>query len=115
MLKSTIYLTFSLFLVYNYTICAQSTQLDVQGHAIIRGNLDITNMNDSTSIFIGKGVADLANLMEARSNTVVGVNAGNELTSGSRNSFFGQDASGSITDGERNSFFGEDAGASNKR
>lgn len=91
----------------------QSNQLDVQGHAKIRGNLDIANMSDSTSIYLGKSAGLGADVNAPRSNTAVGVNAGNALIDGTRNSFFGQDAGASNTFGERNSFFGEDAGSSN--
>ena len=73
---------------FYYVLNSQTNHLHVEGHAKIRGDLDIANMEDTTSIYIGKSAGELSELASALSNTFLGVNAGKMNISGSRNSFF---------------------------
>lgn len=89
----------------------QSYHLDIQGHTKVRGNLDIANMQDTSSFFIGRGAGESVDLSFERSNTIVGIDAGNLLITGLNNSFFGKDAGKGNASGSYNSFFGKGAGS----
>ena len=103
--------------------------LDVEGHVKIRGNIDIHNVLDSTTILIGAGAGDSLSFGELFDffNTFVGVNAGKsnknefnsifgalagESSNGLSNSFFGA-GSGQESSGNANSFFGGASGQNN--
>lgn len=90
---------------------------DVEGHAKIRGNLDISHMTDTSSLFIGRNARiNYFNTTE-RKNTIVGVhslfNPQSGDNAGSFNSIFGYDA-GLFNRGNNNSFFGFMAGQQNR-
>ncbi len=110
-------------------LIGQTPHLDVEGHTKIRGNIDIHNALDSTSILIGAGAGDSLGFEETFDyfNTYVGVHAGQsntnefnsifgalagESSNGLSNSFFGT-ASGQESSGNANSFFGGASGQNN--
>jgi hypothetical protein len=97
-------------------VCTQ-VNLDVEGHARIRGNIYLNHHEDSTSLYLGTNAAINTFLNTYRNNTIVGVhslfntNSGGNL--GVNNSFFGYDA-GRNNSGSSNSFFGIMTGTLNK-
>ena len=87
--------------------------LDVEGHAKIRGNIDINHMDDTTSLYIGREAGMITDFSVRRFNTFVGSNAGLKNTIGNANSFFGRLTGGANTTGGYNAFFGTNAGLDN--
>ncbi|MBK8501832.1 MAG: tail fiber domain-containing protein [Saprospiraceae bacterium] len=82
------------------------------GNSRIRGNLDIANIGDSSSLGIGRKAG--VNIMPTGySNTFVGYYAGFKNTIGDYNSFFGALSGTNNTVGNDNSFFGTSAGQDN--
>lgn len=80
-MKSIYYFFVTIILISFITkTIAQQTNLDVEGHAKIRGNLDISHMNDTTSVFIGRNAGLNNDILFAR-NSFVGYNAGYSQTS----------------------------------
>ncbi len=102
----------SFFILFCTLISVQlfgQEQLDVEGDAKIRGKLDLHDLNDSTSLYVGYGIEyGLFNLK----NTFVGVKAGENTTTGGSNSFFGYQ-SGAENAGGSNAFFGYHSGKNN--
>ncbi len=107
------FLTILLSLFQAMELYSQTPHLDVQGHSKIRGNLDIVNMEDTSSIYIGKNAGVNANNTLNQWNTFIGSNAGMNTMTSEDNSFFGFDAGVSNTTGNDNSFFGRYAGVNN--
>ena len=100
-------LTFIITLILSTTsLIGQVNHLDVEGHTRIRGNLDIANMSDSTSIYIGR---NSALTIGGGRNTFLGVNSGSINSSGADNSFFGYRSGVHNFSGAENSFFGAHA------
>ena len=96
-------------------ISSQSILADIEGDTKIRGNVDIHNPLDSTSIFIGWLSGNMIDPSVAFGNSFLGVESGMSNDTGSVNSFFGYRAGKSNTTGKSNSFFGAHAGMSNDK
>ena len=112
---------FSLYIIIIITInvsaIAQLPQLEVEGNAKIKGNLDISHMNDSSSIFLGRNARiTYLNDLERR-NTIVGVHSTINPQSGDNaglnNSIVGFDA-GKFNRGSHNVFMGAMSGQNNR-
>lgn len=101
-----------IFLFAYQTIIAQQNHLDIEGHAKIRGNLDIGHMDDTTTVLIGLNAGVLVDSFPGF-NTFVGYNTGPANSLGRDNSFFGSRAGEKNTTGSRNSFYGLRAGNKN--
>ena len=96
-----------------FSVGAQTPQVDVQGDTKIRGSIDISHMNDATTLLIGRDAGKNFNFTFQRYSTLVGVSAGYSNSDGSRNSLFGYNAGYGNTAGYSNSFFGYEAGVNN--
>ena len=66
---------------------------------------------DTDSLYVGEVPSGLSG--NPQGNTVLGIDAGIALTSGTKNTFFGNDAGKSITTGQRNTIIGMQAGDAN--
>ena len=77
--------------------------------AVIEGVLDVHDMPDSTSIYIGQNAGIKASAT-IKGNTTLGTNAGKSLTSGSRNTYIGRQAGEMDSIGRNNTFIGQYAG-----
>ncbi len=95
------------------TIFSQQNNLDVEGHAKIRGNIDINHMDDTTSVLIGRNAGINSDFSNETHITFVGSNSGFNNTTGIQNSFFGFESGKENTTGYANSFFGWHAGLEN--
>ena len=89
---------------------AQNTNLDVEGHVKVRGNIDIHNPNDTTSLFIGRAAGENMDFSSPRNNVFLGVEAGELNTIGQQNTFIGRRAGNANTTGGSNTFIGNFAG-----
>ena len=89
-------------------------QLEIEGSTLIRGNLDLSQMFDASTVCIGIGAGQEPASLTSKSNTLVGYCAGSALTSGSNNTFFGRSSGFTTSTGERNAFFGTHAGFLNQ-
>ncbi len=108
-------------LLFFSSLSGQDPHLDVDGSVKIRGRIDISRADDSTTVILGThaGIGLLPNT--TMNNTFVGFNAGSlnigdgqgGNMAGDNNSFFGSEAGKFNTTGVDNSFFGSDAGRLN--
>ena len=87
-----------------------STQVQVSQ---IEGYLETYHPDDTTSLYLGKGIARNVDNAHSRNNTIVGGQAGRDITTGGRNTFFGVASGKSNTTGSSNSYFGVNAGRRN--
>lgn len=94
-------------------LSGQQNIADIEGHAKIRGNIDISHMEDSTAIIIGRDAGINLDVSSSTMNTFVGIGAGEQNLLARDNSFFGFEAGNQNTDGNGNSFFGRQAGYQN--
>lgn len=106
----------ALFTVTPLFVSSQ-THLDVEGHAKIRGNIDLSHMEDTSSMFVGRNARiNYLNSAE-RKNTIVGVhslvNSQSGDNAGQNNSIFGFDA-GKFNRGNQNVFSGVMSGLNNR-
>jgi hypothetical protein len=105
-----------LFTITPLLICAQ-THLDVEGNAKIRGNIDLSHMGDTSSMFIGRNARINYFTATERRNTIVGVhslvNSQSGDNAGQSNSIFGFDA-GKFNRGNQNVFSGVMSGLNNR-
>ncbi len=110
---------FSLLVILSFLFLNAHAQnhLDVEGHAKIRGNLDISHMTDTSSMFLGRNARLTYFNNSERKNTIVGVhslvNPQTNDNAGSFNAIFGYDA-GKFNRGSSNSMFGVMAGQQNR-
>ncbi len=95
---------FPAFCALFFSLNAQ--HLDVEGHAKIRGNLDLSHMTDSSSLVIGRIAGTNSDYTQQLQNTMLGVLAGNGNTVGYSNTFLGYKAGNSNTEGRENVFIG---------
>ena len=102
-----------LFSFITSSIFAQQDHLEVEGDVKIRGDIDIHNEEDTTSLYIGEHAGENVIAFIPLANTYVGVSAGRNNLS-STNAFFGYSAGSNSTNGQ-NSFFGGNAGINSKR
>ena len=94
-------------------VFAQQPIADIEGTLKIRGDIDIQNANDSTSLYIGRRLLpDTGTIDIERFNTKVGVRTG-EIGIGRYNTFVGYE-SGMNTTSVSNTFIGYQAGMSNE-
>ena len=115
------------FLLITSCLFAQSSRSEFDGDVQIRGGLDISSLDDTSSVFIGRNFPDLNPNFElnatafgadagssmssfAIKNTLMGSQAGSAM-SGDNNSVFGA-LSGQSISGDENSLFGAEAGFS---
>ena len=66
------YLLNTVFCLLTFSLSAQSPHLDVEGHGKIRGNFDISHMDDTTSMFMGVNTGKNMTFGFTRWNTFVG-------------------------------------------
>ena len=80
----------------------------------IVGHLEVWNVDDSTSVFVGQEAGFAIKDTIDFQNTFVGYRSGKDNTGGHSNSFYGAQSGERNTLGYRNSFFGEEAGRNNR-
>lgn len=101
-------------ILFTTNICHAQNHLDVEGHAKIRGNIDIHHMDDPTSLLIGTEAGISTDFSTNKSITIVGARAGTGNSTGRENSFFGTYAGNHNSTGYSNSFAGYAAGFANE-
>ncbi|MEM8528848.1 MAG: hypothetical protein AAGG68_29705 [Bacteroidota bacterium] len=99
----------AVFTLFTFSTSFAQIRLDVEGDAKIRGKMDISN--GSNSVLIGIGAGD--SLTTGNNNTFIGANAGKDNTSGFANTFIGEASGRTNTTGQLNTFVGKGAGFSN--
>ena len=89
--------------------------LELNGPSLFSGRMVLNADEDTTSIHIGKRVAEFGNMPSSSGfkNTLIGSLAGRKMTSGSQNTFMGQLAGEQTTIGTKNSFYGNNSGQFN--
>ena len=87
--------------------------LDVEGDAKIQGRVDISAIDDSTAIYLGRDAGVNSQHFLRQWNTFLGFEAGTNNTSGSYNTFIGSRSGNTHTTSFYNTFLGANAGTSN--
>ncbi len=95
------------------TVHSQSNHLDVEGNVKIRGNIDIHQINDNTSLFIGTLAGLNYDSIANGNNTFIGSRSGQLNVSATDNTFIGYKAGRNTTEGGDNTFVGSLSGAFN--
>jgi hypothetical protein len=111
-MKTHFYVALLAILFMNSTY-SQSNQVEVDGHLKIEGRIDLSHMEDSTTVIIGKESGLNSSFVTQRFNTFVGSFSGNANASGSENSFFGYGAGKHNIIGEKNTYVGYNSGLNN--